>query len=113
MEQILLGRGYDHNFLIDSGSTTTPKLMARLEHPMSGRVLEVFSTAPGLQVYSGNFLNGTIVGKGGRIYRMSDGIALEPQKYPDSPNKPAFPSARLEPGSVYRETIIYRVTWHQ
>lgn len=109
-EQIRFGQGYDHNFALNKGQTATPQLAARLEDPASGRVLEVLSTEPGLQFYSGNFLDGTIVGKGGHLYRMGDGIALEPQKFPDAPNKPNFISARVDPGRPYRHVMIYRVS---
>lgn len=108
--QIVAGRGYDHNFALDKGATATPQLAARLEDPVSGRVLEVLSTEPGLQVYTGNFLDGTLIGRGGTLYRMGDGIALEPQKFPDTPNQPAFGSARVEPGKPYRHVMIYRVS---
>ena len=109
-EQLRFGRGYDHNFALDKGQTRTPELAARLEDPVSGRVLEVLSTEPGLQFYTGNFLVGTVIGKGGAIYRMGDGIALEPQKFPDAPNQPAFISARIDPGQPYRHEMIYRVS---
>ncbi|UVO55850.1 aldose epimerase family protein [Sphingomonas sp. SUN039] len=108
--QIGIGRGYDHNFVIDQGATALPKLMARLEDPASGRALEVLSTEPGLQFYSGNFLDGTVVGKRGHLYRMGDGIALEPQKFPDAPNQPNFGSARVDPGKPYRHVMIYRLS---
>lgn len=108
--QIVAGRGYDHNFALDKGVTATPQLAARLEDPASGRVLEVLSTEPGVQFYSGNFLDGTLVGKQGHLYRMGDGIALEPQKFPDAPNHPAFVSARVDPGKPYRHTMIYRLS---
>lgn len=108
--QIRVGRGYDHNFAIDKALTATPKLMARLEDPASGRVLEVLSTEPGLQLYTGNFLDGTVVGKRGHLYRMGDGIALEPQKFPDAPNQPKFVSARVDPGKPYRHVMIYRLS---
>ncbi|HTY94530.1 MAG TPA: aldose epimerase family protein [Steroidobacteraceae bacterium] len=108
--QIVVGRGYDHNFALDAGLTAEPKLAARLEDPLSGRVLEVFSTEPGLQVYTGNFLDGTLVGKHGHLYRMGDGIALEPQKFPDAPNHPGFVSARLDPGSTYHHRMILRLS---
>lgn len=107
--QIVIGRGYDHNWALDKGTTAAPELAARLVHPASGRVLDVLSTDPGLQFYSGNFLNGTVTGKGGKLYRMGDGIALEPQKFPDTPNQPDFGSARVEPGKPYRHQMIYRV----
>jgi aldose 1-epimerase len=109
-EQIRFGKGYDHNFALDKGMTTTPQLAARLEDPASGRVLEVLSTEPGLQLYTGNFLDGTNIGKHGHLYRMGDGIALEPQKFPDAPNKPGFVSARVDPGKPYRHVMIYRLS---
>ena len=108
--QIVIGRGYDHNFALDKGTTATPQLAARLEDPVSGRVLEVSSTEPGVQFYTGNFLDGTYVGKSRHVYRMGDGIALEPQKFPDSPNKPAFASARVDPGKPYRHVMIYKLS---
>jgi aldose 1-epimerase len=108
--QIVVGRGYDHNFALDKGQTTEPRLAARLEDPVSGRVLEVLSTEPGLQLYTGNFLDGTVTGRQGRIYRMGDGIALEPQKFPDAPNQPGFASARVDPGKPYRHVMIYRLS---
>jgi aldose 1-epimerase len=108
--QLRLGRGYDHNFALDKGQTATPQPCARLEDPASGRVLEVLSTEPGLQFYSGNFLDGTAAGKQGHLYRMGDGMALEPQKFPDSPNEPAFPSARIDPAHPYHHAMIYRFT---
>ena len=106
--QLRLGRGYDHNFALDKGQTATPQLCARLADPRSGRTLEVLSTEPGLQFYSGNFLDGTVAGKSGHLYRMGDGIALEPQKYPDSPNQPAFPSTRVDPAHPYHHAMVYR-----
>ncbi|MEH3041755.1 MAG: galactose mutarotase [Sphingomonas paucimobilis] len=108
--QIVAGRGYDHNFVLDAGITKEPKLAARLEDPASGRVLEVLTTEPGVQFYSGNFLDGTLIGKKGHVYRMGDGIALEPQKFPDTPNQPAFGSARVEPGKPYHHRMVYRVS---
>lgn len=107
-QQILYGRGFDHNFALDKGQTKTPELAARLEDPVSGRVLELLTTEPGVQFYSGNFLDGTFLGKQGHLYRMGDGIALEPQKFPDSPNQPSFPSTRVDPGKAYRHVMIYR-----
>lgn len=108
-EQIRAGRGYDHNFALDAGLTDRPKLAARLEEAISGRVLEVTTTEPGLQVYTGNFLDGTLIGKQGRLYRMGDGIALEPQKFPDAPNQPAFISARVTPDHPYRHVMGFRL----
>ncbi len=106
--QLVLGRGYDHNFVLNGGATAEPKLAARLEDRRSGRVMELLTTEPGVQFYSGNFLDGIAVGKGGYLYRQSDALCLEPQHFPDTPNQPAFPSARLDPGQVYRHVTIYR-----
>ena len=106
--QIAIARGYDHNFVLRGGTTTVPKLAARVEDPVSGRILELYTTEPGVQIYTGNFFDGTTVGKSRIMYRQSDGLALEPQKFPDSPNHPAFPSARLDPGQTYRQTSYYR-----
>ena len=108
-EQIRFGRGYDHNFALDKGQTATPQLAARLVDPASGRMLEVLTTEPGVQFYTGNFLDGTLAGKGGHLYRMGDGIALEPQKFPNAPNQPSFLSARVDPGKPYRHVMIFRV----
>ena len=108
--QIVAGRGYDHNFAIDAGLTAEPKLMARLSDPASGRVLEMLSTEPGVQVYTGNFLDGQLIGKQGHLYRMGDGIALEPQKFPDAPNQPGFVPARVDPGKPYHHRMVYRLT---
>ena len=107
--QIVAGRGYDHNFAVDKGVTPDPQRVALLADMVSGRQLEVLSTEPGVQFYSGNFLDGTVKGRGGTVYRMGDGIALEPQKFPDAPNQPAFVSARIDPGQTYRHQMIYRV----
>ena len=109
-QQLRYGQGYDHNFALDKGLTPQPGLAARLEDPASGRVLEVLTTEPGVQFYTGNFLDGTYVGKSGHLYRMGDGIALEPQKFPDAPNKPAFVSARVDPGKPYHHQMIYRLS---
>ncbi|WP_095011921.1 aldose epimerase family protein [Tsuneonella mangrovi] len=109
-EQIVLAHGWDHNFVLDKGHTDKPELAARLEHAQSGRVLEVLTTAPGLQFYSGNFLDGTLLGKGNVVYRMGDAVALEAQLFPDTPNQPNFGSAELDPGQTYHRTIIYRVS---
>jgi aldose 1-epimerase len=108
--QIVIGRGIDHNFVLDAGKTAEPKLAVRLEDPRSGRVLEVLTDQPGIQIYTGNFLGGTLVGKGGHLYRMGDGIALEPQLFPDTPNQPAFGSARVEPGKPYHHRMVYRLS---
>ena len=107
--QIRIGRGYDHNFGIDKGLTADIKLLAHIEDPASGRAMDVLSTEPGLQMYTGNFLDGTLIGKHGHIYRMGDGIALEPQKFPDAPNQPSFVSARVDPGKPYRHIMVLRM----
>jgi len=108
--QIVYARGYDHNFALDKGITSSPELAARLEDPVSGRVLDVLTTDPGVQLYTGNFLDGTVIGKAGHLYRMGDGIALEPQKFPDAPNKPQFASARVDPAKPYSHVMIYRLS---
>jgi aldose 1-epimerase len=107
-EQILFGQGYDHNWVIDREVSREPRLLARVEEPRSGRVLEVLSNQPGIQFYSGNFLDATSVGKAGRLYRQGDSIALEPQKFPDTPNRPDFGSAQLNPGETYHNVILFR-----
>ncbi|MEN3348139.1 MAG: aldose 1-epimerase [Bradyrhizobium sp.] len=104
--QLRLGRGYDHNFCLAPGDDL--RFAARLAAPRSGRVMELFTDQPGLQFYSGNFLDGSTAGKGGLLYRQSDALCLEPHAWPDTPNRPDFPSARLDPGQVYRRTIVYR-----
>lgn len=107
-EQIRLGRGYDINYVVTKAPTPEPHLMAQVEDTISGRVLELSSNQPGLQVYSANFVNGSVVGASGTAYRQSDGLALEPELFPDTPNKPAFGSARLAPGETYHHSIVYR-----
>jgi aldose 1-epimerase len=106
-EQLKFGGGYDHNWVINKKFGKLG-LMARVMDPESGRVMEVLSTDPGLQFYSGNFLDGTITGKGGRVYEHRAAFCMEPQHYPDSPNQPEFPTVELKPGQVYHNTIIYR-----
>jgi len=99
--------GYDHNYVLNSGGSTVPVLAARVSEPRSGRVLEVLTTEPGLQFYSGNFLDGTLRGNGG-VYPRNYGFSLEAQHFPDSVNHPAFPSTTLRPGQVYRQVTVYR-----
>jgi aldose 1-epimerase len=106
-EQLKFGKGYDHNWVINKPAGKL-ELIARVKEPTTGRVLEVLSTEPGLQFYSGNFLDGTLVGKKGRVYQFRNGFCMEPQHFPDSPNKPQFPSVKLSPGQPYQNTIIYR-----
>jgi aldose 1-epimerase len=106
-EQIVIGQGYDHNFVLDRNGAGL-KLAARAEDPDSGRVLEILTTEPGVQFYSGNFLDGTLVGTSGHVYRQSDGFALETQHFPDSPNQPKFPSTVLRPGEEFDSTTVFR-----
>lgn len=117
-EQLAHGGGYDHNFVLvrnDEGATIgtggeLPEIVlaARVVEPNSGRMLEVETTEPGLQFYSGNFLDGTLTGKGGWVYEHRTGLCLETQHFPDSPNQPGFPSTILRPGEEYRSRTIYR-----
>ena len=106
-EQLKFGGGYDHNWVINKPLGQLG-LMARVYDPASGRVMEVLSTEPGLQFYSGNFLDGKNIGKGGWAYKFRNGFCMEPQHYPNSPNQPNFPSVVLKPGQVYHNTILYR-----
>jgi aldose 1-epimerase len=108
--QLVTGRGYDHNYVLDRRDNTYSKLelAARVSDPGSGRVLTIVTTEPGIQFYSGNFLDGTLVGTSGRMYRQGDGFALETQHYPDSPNQPTFPTTTLRPGQVYQTTTVYQ-----
>lgn len=107
--QIVYGKGYDHNFMIARDVAKQPRLMARVEEPTSGRGFELLSNQPALQFYSGNFLDGTVIGKSGRAYRQGDALVLEPQLPPDAPNQPKLGSARLDPGQTYRNVIVYRL----
>jgi aldose 1-epimerase len=106
-QQIEFGPGYDHNWVLDREEGGGLQLAARLHDPASGRVMEIKTTEPGLQFYSGNFLDGTITGKGGHVYKRHAGMCLETQHYPDSPNKPALPSTVLKPGEEYRSHTVY------
>lgn len=99
--------GYDHNFVLRSGGRELA-LAARVRDPKSGRTMEIHTTEPGIQFYSGNFLDGTITGKKGRVYHKHYGFCLEPQHFPDSPNKPNFPSAILSPGEKYSSRTIFK-----
>jgi aldose 1-epimerase len=108
--QLVIGRGYDHNWALDRRDDTYTRLelAARATDPGSGRQLTVLTTEPGIQFYGGNFLDGTLVGTSGRMYRQGDGFALETQHYPDSPNHANFPSTVLRPGQTYRTTTVYQ-----
>ena len=106
-EQLKFGTGYDHNWVFNKSSGELI-LAARVVEPTTGRVLEVFTTSPGMQFYTGNFLDGTIKGKGGQVYKFRDAFCMEPQGFPDSPNHPNFPTTELKPGETYKNTIIYK-----
>jgi aldose 1-epimerase len=108
-EQIKLGGGYDHNFVLNG----SPKhgvltLAARVTEPTSGRVMEVWTTEPGVQFYTSNFLNGSIHGKGGIAYEKHAALCLETQHFPDSPNHPKFPTTTLKPGAKYHSVTVYK-----
>ena len=107
-EQLVFGRGYDHNWVLDRrpGDTTSLTEAATLTDPASGRVLTFYTDQPGIQFYSGNFLDGTLYGTSGRQYRQGDGLALETQHFPDSPNHPNFPSTLVRPGDTYKTTTV-------
>ena len=106
-EQMVFGSGYDHNFVINRKGAELA-LAARVYEPTTGRVLEVRTTEPGVQFYTGNFLDGSITGKGGHVYKRRYGFCLETQHFPDSPNKPNFPSSILRPGKAYESRTVYR-----
>ncbi len=108
--QIAFGHGYDHNWIIRRSSLDDTTLIkaAELVDPTSGRSMEVWTTEPGIQFYSGNFLNASLYGPGGHAYRQSDGAALETQHFPDSPNRPAFPSTILRPGEKFFSSTVYK-----
>lgn len=105
--QLTFGQGYDHNWILN-GTAGALDRACTLYDPESGRCMEVLTTEPGLQFYSGNFLDGSTTGKDGIVYRHRYAVALEPQHFPDSPNRPDFPSVILEPGDTYRHTSVYR-----
>ncbi|MFC2076544.1 aldose epimerase family protein [candidate division KSB1 bacterium] len=106
-DQLKIGGGYDHNFVLDNpnGQLVTA---ARVLDPGDGRVLEVLTTQPGIQFYTGNFLDGSIIGREGVSYNKRQGFCLETQHYPDSPNQPDFPTSRLNPGEEYKQTTIFK-----
>jgi len=107
-EQIKFANGYDDNWVLNKTAPGELSLAARVLEPTSGRTMEVWTTSPGMQFYTGNFLDGTLTGKGGWVYKFRNALAMEPQDFPDSPNHPNFPSAELKPGETYRNTIIYK-----
>ncbi|WP_080507596.1 aldose epimerase family protein [Bryobacter aggregatus] len=107
-QQIQHGGGYDHNFVLDKSGAAGPQQAAEVYDPISGRVLTVSTTEPGVQFYTGNFLDGTFQGKGGKAYTKRMAFCLETQHYPDSPNHPAFPTTTLKPGQTYKSTTVFR-----
>lgn len=106
-QQLLIAQGYDHNWVLNRPDATSLVPAAQVSDPVSGRRLTILTSQPGLQFYSGNFLNGTLVGTGGKIYRQSAGFALETQHFPDSPNEPSFPSTVLNPRQTFRQTTVF------
>jgi aldose 1-epimerase len=108
--QIRYGNGYDHNWVLNRDGAAADALVfaARVVEPSTGRTMEITTTEPGLQFYSGNFLDGTITGRGGAVYRFRYGLALETQHFPDSPNHPNFPSTILRPGQQYRSRTVFK-----
>ena len=107
-QQLRYGNGYDHTFVLDRASGTGLKHALRVVEPTTGRTLDISTTEPGVQVYSGNFLDGTAVGKHGHVYRFRYGLALETHHFPDSPNQPSFPSTILHPGETYRTRTVWQ-----
>jgi aldose 1-epimerase len=109
VEQILNGHGYDHNWVLNKhGKSKKPSFTAKVTDPKSGRFVECWTTEPGVQVYTGNFLDGSIVGISGTTYRQGDAFTLETQHFPNSPNEPSYPSTVLRPGQTFRSTTLYR-----
>ena len=108
-EQLMFGGGYDHNWVLTNGDGTLI-LAGSVYEPTTGRIMEVYTTEPGMQFYSGNFLDGSNIGKGGNVYEHRYGFCLETQHFPDSPNQPNFPSTVLNPGEIYTTTTIYKFT---
>ncbi|MFD0054483.1 aldose epimerase family protein [Streptomyces sp. NPDC127168] len=105
--QLVTAKGFDHNWVLDKGVTDRPEHVATLRDPASGRTLRIATDQPGLQFYSGNFLDGTLTGTGGALYRQGDALCLETQHFPDSPNQPSFPSTVLRPGQTYRTSTVH------
>jgi aldose 1-epimerase len=107
--QLLISQGYDHNWVLNRPDSTSLVAAAKATDPVSGRTLTISTTQPGVQFYSGNFLNGTLVGTGGKTYRQGAGFALETQHFPDSPNEPGFPGTVLNPGRTFRQTTVFEL----
>ena len=110
-QQLVFAKGYDHNWIVGDKVTTDQHLMAKMYDPASGRGFELWSNQPGLQFYSGNFLDATFSGKSGQLYRQGDAIVLEPQIFPDTPNQQGFPTATLDPGQTYHNVMTYRLSF--
>jgi aldose 1-epimerase len=106
-QQLEFGKGYDHNFVINRKKAGDLELAVRIEGPLNGRVMDVYTTQPGVQFYTGNFLNGTEIGKKGLAYKRRYAFCLETQHYPDTPNEPNYPTAVLKPGQVYHQVTVY------
>ena len=106
-QQLVRAKGFDHNWVLDKGISSAPRSRLTLAEPTSGRVMRMYTTEPGLQFYSGNFLDATLVGTSGRTYRQGDALCLETQHFPDSPNHPSFPSTVLRPGTTYRTSTVH------
>lgn len=108
-EQLVMGNGYDHNFIVNSKEDIEGvSFAARVEEPISGRVMEVYTNEPGIQLYTGNFLDGSVIGKGGKAYVKRGAVCLETQHYPNTPNQPDFPSTLLLPRETYSSICIYK-----
>ncbi|MBC8642997.1 galactose mutarotase [Caballeronia sp. EK] len=110
-QQLVWAHGYDHNWVLDNGGRSEPGFAARAYDPTSGRQLEIYTTEPGLQFYTSNYLDGSVVGSSGKTYRQTDGFALEAEHFPDSPNHSSFPSTELKPGEILRGETILRFSW--
>lgn len=108
--QLRHGQGYDHNWVLNRRRAGL-QLAAVAMDPVSGRTLEVASTEPGIQFYGGNFLDGTLTGKGGQVYKPRAGFCLETQHFPDSPNQPNFPATVLQPGEEFKSTTVFTFSW--
>ena len=106
-DQLDYGKGYDHNWVLNKTSEGELSLAAVCHEPLSGRAMDLYTTQPGVQLYTGNWLDGSDIGKGNKAYGARSALCLETQNFPDSPNKPDFPSTLLRPGEVYRHTIVY------
>jgi aldose 1-epimerase len=107
-QQLKFGKGYDHNWVINQKAPGQMTLAATVHEPKTGRFMKVFTTEPGVQLYSGNFLDGAAIGKSGKPYNFRNGLCLETQHFPDSPNEPEFPSVVLKPGETYKTATTYK-----